>query len=85
MYLAVRAFPRRITERTVEVDERREEAVVDKVARVREELVVNKDVSTRRETVSDTVRKTEVDVQDERNNKISGSSTAGRDTDPRSR
>jgi len=71
-------------ERTVELDEKREEAVVDKVARVREELVVNKDVSTRRETVSDTVRKTEVDVQDDRNNKVSGTGTTGRDTDRRS-
>jgi len=71
-------------ERTVELDERREEAVVGKEARVREELVVNKDVETRRETVSDTVRHTEVDVQDDRNNKVSGAGNTGRDTDRRS-
>jgi len=40
--------------------------VVAKEARVREELVVNKEVDTRTERVSDTVRRTEVDVEDER-------------------
>ena len=54
-------------ERTIEVEERREEAVVSKEARVTEEVVVRKDVEERTETVSDTVRKTEVDVEDERN------------------
>jgi uncharacterized protein (TIGR02271 family) len=53
-------------ERTVEVEERDEEAVVSKEARVKEELVVRKGVEQRTETVSDTVRKTEVDVEDER-------------------
>jgi uncharacterized protein (TIGR02271 family) len=53
-------------ERTVEVDERDEEAVVSKEARVKEELVVRKDVEQRTEPVSDTVRHTEVDVEDER-------------------
>jgi uncharacterized protein (TIGR02271 family) len=53
-------------ERTIEVEERREEAVVSKEARVTEELVVRKDVEERIETVSDTVRRTEVDVEDER-------------------
>ena len=54
-------------ERTIEVEERREEAVVSKDARVVEEVVVRKDVQQRTETVSDTVRRTEVDVEDERN------------------
>jgi stress response protein YsnF len=53
-------------ERTVEVDETSEEAVVSKEARVKEELVIKKDVEQRTETVSDTVRRTEVDVEDER-------------------
>jgi uncharacterized protein (TIGR02271 family) len=53
-------------ERSIEVEERREEAVVSKQARVKEELVVRKDVEQRTETVSDTVRKTEVDVEDDR-------------------
>jgi uncharacterized protein (TIGR02271 family) len=53
-------------DRTIEASERAEEAVVSKEARVKEELVVNKDVEQRTETVSDTVRRTEVEVDDER-------------------
>jgi uncharacterized protein (TIGR02271 family) len=59
-------------ERTIEVEERREEAVVSKEARVVEEVVVRKDVEQRTETVSDTVRRTEVDVEDERNVRSTG-------------
>ena len=62
-------------ERTIEVEERDEEAVVSKEARVVEEVVVRKDVEQRTETVSDTVRKTEVDVEDERN--VRGTGTTG--------
>ena len=62
-------------ERTIEVEERGEEAVVSKEARVVEEVVVRKDVEQRTETVSDTVRKTEVDVEDDRN--IRGTGTTG--------
>jgi uncharacterized protein (TIGR02271 family) len=62
-------------ERTIEVEERSEEAVVSKEARVVEEVVVRKDVEQRTETVSDTVRKTEVDVEDERN--VRGTGTTG--------
>ena len=53
-------------ERTIEATERGEEAVVDKQARVVEEVGLRKDVDTRTETVRDTVRKTEVEVEDER-------------------
>jgi uncharacterized protein (TIGR02271 family) len=53
-------------DRTIEVEERGEEAVISKEARVREELVINKDVENRSETVSDTVRHTEVEIDDER-------------------
>jgi uncharacterized protein (TIGR02271 family) len=53
-------------DRTIEASERSEEAVASKQARVKEELVVNKDVRERTETVSDTVRRTEVDVEDDR-------------------
>jgi uncharacterized protein (TIGR02271 family) len=53
-------------ERTIEAEERAEEAVVSKETRVKEELVIRKDVGERTETVSDTVRRTEVDVEDER-------------------
>jgi uncharacterized protein (TIGR02271 family) len=53
-------------ERTIEVDEKAEEAVVAKEARVKEELLVKKDVGQRTETISDKVRHTEVEVEDER-------------------
>jgi uncharacterized protein (TIGR02271 family) len=53
-------------ERTVEATESAEEAVVSKEARVTEEVVVRKQVEERTETVSDTVRRTEVEVEDER-------------------
>ena len=53
-------------ERTIEAEERAEEAVVSKEARVKEELVLKKGVEHRTETVSDKVRKTEVEVEDER-------------------
>jgi stress response protein YsnF len=53
-------------ERSIEAEERAEEAVVSKEARVKEELVVNKDVRERTETVEDTVRRTEVEVEDDR-------------------
>ncbi|WP_262268269.1 YsnF/AvaK domain-containing protein [Microvirga yunnanensis] len=62
-------------ERTIEVEERGEEAVVSKEARVVEEVVVRKEADQRTETVSDTVRKTEVDVEDDRN--VRGTGTTG--------
>jgi uncharacterized protein (TIGR02271 family) len=62
-------------ERTIEVEERGEEAVVSKEARVVEEVVVRKEADQRTETISDTVRKTEVDVEDDRS--IRGTGTTG--------
>ncbi len=53
-------------ERTIEATESAEEAVVSKEARVTEEVVVRKRAEERTETVSDTVRRTEVEVEDER-------------------
>lgn len=50
-------------EGTIEVREQGEEAVVGKTARVVEEVVVGKQVTERDETVSDTVRRTDVDVE----------------------
>jgi len=47
---------------TIEVREHDEEAVVAKQARIVEEVVVNKDTQQRTETIQDTVRRTEVDV-----------------------
>ncbi len=62
-------------ERTVEMEERSEEAVVSKEARVVEEVVVRKEADQRTETISDTVRKTEVEVDDERSAGISRTGT----------
>jgi uncharacterized protein (TIGR02271 family) len=53
-------------ERTIEAVEHTEEAVISKEARVKEELVIRKDVEQRQETVSDTVRRTEVEIEDDR-------------------
>jgi uncharacterized protein (TIGR02271 family) len=64
-------------ERTIEMEERSEEPVVSKEARVKEELVLKKDVEQRQETVKDTVRRTEVEVEDERGKRITG--TGGTD------
>lgn len=56
----------RFEDRVIEATESAEEAVLDKEARVREEVVIRKDATERTETVSDTVRRTEVAVEDER-------------------
>lgn len=50
-------------ERTIEMTETDEEAVVDKVARLKEEVVVRKDVQERSETIADRVRETHVDIE----------------------
>jgi uncharacterized protein (TIGR02271 family) len=53
-----------LREGTIEVSETAEEAVVAKRARVAEEVVINKDVDERTETVRDSVRRSDVDVED---------------------
>ncbi|MDX7951366.1 DUF2171 domain-containing protein [Lichenihabitans sp. Uapishka_5] len=53
-------------ERTIEMDEVDEEAVVAKTVRVVEEIGIRKDVSDRAETVTDTLRSTKVDIEDGR-------------------
>jgi uncharacterized protein (TIGR02271 family) len=53
-------------ERTIEAVERREEAVVAKEARVVEEIGLREQTEVQHQTVHDTVRKTEVEVEDER-------------------
>ena len=53
-------------DRTIDVQTRQEEAVVGKEARVKEEVVVRKEVDQRTQTVRDNVRRTEVDVEDDR-------------------
>jgi uncharacterized protein (TIGR02271 family) len=62
-------------ERTIDMEERGEEAVVSKEARVVEEVVVRKEANQRTETISDTVRKTEVEVDDDRSSTASKTGT----------
>src|SRR5919199_2392381 len=57
---------RLMQEREIEVTETTERPVVNKEAVVREELVVRKDAEKRTQTISETVRRTEVEVEDER-------------------
>jgi len=61
-------------ERDIELTERAEVPVVNKEARVVEEIRISKDVDEREETINDTVRRTEVDVEN-----LSGNDTT-RDT-----
>ncbi|MDO9707109.1 YsnF/AvaK domain-containing protein [Paracraurococcus lichenis] len=63
-------------DRTVEATERAEEAVVSKEARVTEEVSLRKSAEERTETIRDTVRRTEVEVEDERKAGAAGSGTA---------
>lgn len=50
-------------EQTIELRETAEQAVVQKTARVVEEVVVGKEVTQRQEQIDDTVRRTEVQVE----------------------
>ena len=54
---------RSLGERSVEIEETAEKAVVSKTARVVEEVVVGKEASERSETIEDTVRRTEVETE----------------------
>ena len=49
--------------------------MVSKEVRITEEIVVRKEAEQRIETVSDTVRETKVEVEDERGNRITGATT----------
>ena len=60
-------------ERTIEMDETHEEAVIGKTARVVEEIGLRKDAGERVETVSDSVRSIKVDIDDAR---TTGTSTS---------
>ncbi len=53
-------------ERTIEAEEFGEEAVIGKEARVVEEIGLRKERDTRTEVVSDTIRRTEVEIEDAR-------------------
>lgn len=65
-------------EGTFELRERSEEAVVDKTARVVEEVAINKEVTERTETVRDTVRSTDVDVEETAGTKARRATATGR-------
>jgi uncharacterized protein (TIGR02271 family) len=67
-------------EGSIEVRESAEEAVVAKQARVVEEVRVGKEVNDRTETITDTVRRTEVDVDKTGSGRLTGS-----ESDPRER
>jgi uncharacterized protein (TIGR02271 family) len=62
-----------LQDREIEMRATGEEAVIGKDARVTEELVVTKTAGERTENVQDTVRHTEVDVDDEQSRETMGS------------
>src|SRR3954451_11646075 len=57
-------------DRTIEAEEHAEEAVIAKDVRIKEDRALGKNVEQRTQTVSDKVRHTEVEVVDERGNKV---------------
>ena len=72
-------------EETIEMRESAEEVVVDKRARVIEEVVIGKEVDTHVETVSDTVRRTHVDVDEGAEIETADVAVAFVDVEPRFR
>jgi uncharacterized protein (TIGR02271 family) len=66
-------------ERVIEATEIAEEAVVAKEARVVEEVALRKTAEERTETVRDTVRRTEVEVEDDRTAAKTATTTPKRD------
>jgi uncharacterized protein (TIGR02271 family) len=67
-------------DRTIEATETAEEAVIAKETRVTGEVVIRKEATERTETVQDTVRRTEVDIDDTTTNAArvtTGAGTAG--------
>jgi len=65
-------------EGAVELTETAEEAVVSKQARVVEEVVVGKDVTERTETIKDSVRRTDVEVEEVAPDPLRKSTKSGR-------
>ena len=65
-----------LQERTVEMTETAEEAVVAKEARIKEELVIKKTAEERTEQIDETVRHTEVDVDEGMKSGSSGDRSA---------
>lgn len=62
-------------DRVIEAEERAEEAVVGKETRVKEELTLRKTAADRTQDISDTVRHTEVEVQDDRGGRLASSAS----------
>ena len=67
-------------DKTIEVTETAEEAVVSKTARVKEEVVVRKDATDRTETVRDTVRREDVEITKEPGTQTAGTLGGGTTT-----
>jgi uncharacterized protein (TIGR02271 family) len=65
---------RAFQDRTISAEEHHEEAVVAKDARVVEEIGIRKTATDRTETIADSVRKTEVEVEDQRSSSQSQNS-----------
>lgn len=73
-----------LQERNIELTETAEEAVVAKNAVVTEELTLRKDVTERTQEINDTVRRTEVEVDDVRSTeKLAGSTSTPATNTPR--
>jgi uncharacterized protein (TIGR02271 family) len=64
------------SDKTIEMTETSEEAVVAKTARVKEEVSLRKDVADRVESVKDTVRRDEVEIEQVPGGETSGSRAA---------
>lgn len=64
-------------ERTIEATARSEEAVIDKQVRVVEEIGITKQTGDRVETFRDTVRRTEVEIEDDNSRTARAASTTG--------
>ncbi len=72
-----------LQERTIEVSETAEQAVVGKEARITEQVVVSKDTDERVESIDDTVRRTKVEVEDGRQrDRVPPKVSPGRDAPP---
>lgn len=61
------------SEKTVEVAETHEQPVINKTTQVKEEVVVRKDVNDRVETINDSVRRQEVDIDHTSPDHLAGS------------
>ncbi len=65
------------SEKTIEMTETAEEAVVAKTARVKEEISLRKEATERVETVRDTVRREDVEIEQIPGERVTTSSTTG--------